>query len=176
MSSSAVARRYAAGAFRLAEEEHAVDRWRAELAKLDQLFQDEGLRAAFRNPAVSTARRVELARRRGSDLRPQTQNLMRLLIEHQRTSEQSAIRREFERMADQASGIVHATLTTSIPLEEDERQRLRGVLQRKLGREVILRHQVDPALIGGARIQVGDQLVDGSVQTKLEQLRQALRA
>jgi F-type H+-transporting ATPase subunit delta len=173
--SSAVARRYAAGAFALAEQEHDVDAWRTEMAKLDTLFADEVLQAAFRNPAVSTARRVELARRLASDLRPSTQNLMRLLIEHRRTREMHAIREEFERLADEAAGILHATLTTAVPLSDAEQERHRGTLAHKLGHEIRLHAKVDPSLIGGARIKIGDHLVDGSVRAKLDQLRRALR-
>jgi F-type H+-transporting ATPase subunit delta len=172
--SSAVARRYAAGAFALAQEEQDVEAWRTEMAKLDALFADEVLQAAFRNPSVSTARRVELARRLASDLRPPTQNLMRLLIEHRRTRETHAIRQEFDRLADEAAGILHATLTTAIPLSDGEQERYRGTLARKLGHEVRLHAEVDPSLIGGARIKIGDHLVDGSVRGKLDRLRRTL--
>jgi F-type H+-transporting ATPase subunit delta len=172
--SSAVARRYAAGAFALAQEEQDVEAWRAEVAKLDALFADAVLQAAFHNPAVSTVRRVELARRLASDLRPSTQNLMRLLIEHRRTREVHAIREEFERLADQATGILDATLTTAIPLGDAEQERLRGALARKLGHEVRLHAEVDAGLIGGARIRIGDHLVDGSIRAKLDQLRRTL--
>lgn len=173
--SSAVARRYAAGAFALAREELAVEAWRLEMAKLDTLFDDEVLQAAFRSPAVSTLRRVELARPLASDLQPRTQNLMRLLIEHRRTREMHATREEFDRLADEAAGILHATLTTAVPLNDAEQERYRGRLARKVAHEVRLRAEVDPALIGGARIKIGDHLADGSLRAKLDQLRRALQ-
>jgi F-type H+-transporting ATPase subunit delta len=132
------------------------------------------LQAAFRNPAVSTERRVELARRLAPDLRPSTQNLMRLLIEHRRTREMHAVWEEFERLADEAAGILHAMLTTAVPLSDAEQERHRGTLARKLGHEIRLHAQVDPGLIGGARIKIGDHLVDGSVRAKLDQLRRTL--
>ncbi len=176
MPSSPVARRYGAAAFALAREQEAVNSWRSELSRLDQLFRDEKLRVAFHNPAVSSARRLQVAERVSPELKPQTRNLLRLLVEHQRTPDVSAIREEFERLADGAAGIVHALLTTPIELSAEEQERYRAALGRKFGRAVNLRVEVDPALIGGARIQVGDHLVDGSVRTKLEQLRQALRS
>lgn len=172
--SSAVARRYADGAFALAREEQAVEAWRLEMAKLDTLFDDEVLQAAFRSPAVSTDRRVELARRLASDLQPRTQNLMRLLIEHRRTREMHAIRVEFDRLADEAAGILHATLTTAVPLNDVEQERYRERLARKVAHEVRLHAEVDPGLIGGARIKIGDHLVDGTVRAKLDQLRRTL--
>jgi F-type H+-transporting ATPase subunit delta len=117
---------------------------------------------------------LELARRLAPELRPQTYNLMRILIEHQRTAETPAIREEFDRLVDAVQGIVHVLLTTAVPVAAGEEKAYRQTLTRKIGRDVRLRVQVDPALIGGATIQVGDHLVDGSIRTRLEELRRAL--
>ena len=171
---SNVARRYAAGIFQLAQEENAIDGWRAELAKLDELLQDDVLVAAFQNPAVGVRRRMELAQLLKPELRPETENLLRLLVEHYRTGAIHRIREEFERLADEASGIVHATITTAIELAEDDRGHYEAGLSRKLGRKVNVRFKTDPAIVGGAAIQIADHLVDGTVRTQLERLRQEL--
>jgi F-type H+-transporting ATPase subunit delta len=171
---SNVARRYAQGVFQLAREENDFDSWRTELGKLDALLQDEVLQAAFHNPAVSMQRRMELARMLAPELRPETENLLRLLVEHQRTSEVGAIRREFERLADEAAGIAEVTLTSAVELSEAERKRYERELAQRLDRRVRLHHRQDPQLIGGATIQIGDRVLDGSVRTQLQRLRQAL--
>ncbi len=171
---SNVARRYAGGIFQLAQDENAIDTWRAELAKLDELLQDDVLVAAFANPAVGVKRRMELAQLLKPELRPETENLMRLLVEHYRTRTIHRIREEFERLADEASGIVHATVTTAIELDEDDRGHYERGLSRKLGHKVNVRFVTDPATVGGAAIQIGDHLVDGTVRTQLARLRQEL--
>jgi F-type H+-transporting ATPase subunit delta len=171
---SNVARRYATGIFQLAREENAIDTWRAELAKLDELLQDDVLLAAFQNPAVGTRRRMELAQILKPELRPETENLLRLLVEHYRTRAVHRIREEFERLADEASGIVHATVTTAIDLDQDDRRRVEQGLGRKLGRKVNVKFVTDPAIVAGAAIQIGDHLVDGTVRTQIERLRQEL--
>jgi F-type H+-transporting ATPase subunit delta len=171
---SNVARRYASGIFQLAQEEDAIDTWRPELAKLDELLQDDVLVAAFQNPAVGVRRRMELAQLLKPELRPETENLLRLLVEHHRTREMHRIREEFERLADEASGIVHATITMAIELDKDDRGHYEQELSRKLGRKVNVRFVTDPAIVGGAAIQIGDQLVDGTVRTQLARLRQEL--
>jgi len=171
---SNVARRYAEGAFQLATEESSLEGWRRELAKLDELLRDDVLRAAFANPAVDMPRRMELAKRLAPELAPGAQNLLRLLIEHRRTNEMAAIRREFDRLADEASGIVHVTLTTAIELSAADRQRYERTLAGKLGRQVKLHHEVEPRLVAGATIQVGDRLIDGSAATQFQRLRQEL--
>lgn len=174
MPHSNVARRYAQGVFQLARDEKDFDTWRQELARLEALLGDDVLKAAFSNPAVTTSRRMELAKRLAPELKPQTENLLRLLIEHQRTREAPAIREEFDRIADEAEGIVHARLTTAIDLDKHELKRYEEALARRLGRQVRLQHQVDPRLVAGATVQIGDRLVDGSVRTQLERLRQQL--
>jgi F-type H+-transporting ATPase subunit delta len=171
---SNVARRYGQGVFQLAEEDGDFDAWRMELAKLQLLLDEDVLRAAFRNPAVSTGRRMELAKRLAPELKPETENLLRLLIEHQRTREAAGIREEFDRLADQAQGVVHVTLTTAIELSDAERKRYEQGLARRLGRQVRLKHEVDRRLVAGATVQIGDHLVDGSVRTQLDRLRQQL--
>lgn len=174
MPQSNVARRYAQGLFQLAESEHAVDRWRGELKQLETILQDDVLRAAFANPSVTTQRRLDLARTLAKGLQPQSQNLLRLLVEHRRTGDIPEIRREFERMANEAEGIVDATLTTAVDLTDDDRKHYEEVLARRLNRKVRLAHRRDPSLVGGATVQFGDRLVDGSVRTQLAQLHQRL--
>jgi len=171
---SNVARRYASGIFQLAQEEKTIDTWRAELTKLDELLQDDVLVAAFQNPAVGVKRRVELAKLLAPELRPETENLLRLLVEHHRTRYMHEIREAFERLADEASGIVHASVTTAIDLGKDDRERYEQALARKLGRKVNVRFTTDPAVVGGATIQIGDHLIDGTVRTQLARLRQEL--
>ncbi len=97
-----------------------------------------------------------------------------MLVEHYRTREIHRIREEFERLADEASGIVHATVTTAIELDKDDRGHYEQELSRKLGRKVTLRFVTDPTIVGGAAIQIGDHLVDGTVRTQLARLRQEL--
>jgi len=170
---SNIARRYAQGIFQLAKEPE-LDSWRQELAQLEALLQDDVLRAAFANPSVTTPRRMELAQRLAPELRQETQNLLRLLIEHRRTSEMPAIRREFERMADQAAGIVNVALTTAVDLSDAEQERYERVLADRLGKKVRMDYRHDPGLVAGATIQIGDRLIDGSVRTQLDRLRQRL--
>ena len=174
MPRSNVARRYAQGIFQLAQADRNLDAWRSELTQLEELLQDDVLRAAFANPAVSTPRRMELARKLAPELRPETQNLLRLLIEHRRTSEMPAVRHEFERMADDAAGIVNVALTTAIELGDADKRRYEGALAERLGKKVRMEYRHDPGLVAGATVQIGDRLIDGSVRTQLDRLRQQL--
>ena len=174
MPRSNIARRYAQGIFQLAQADHNLDAWRNELTQLEGLLQDDVLRAAFANPAVTTPRRMELAQKLAPELRPATQNLLRLLIEHRRASEMPDIRQEFERMADDAAGIVNVALTTAIELGDADKRRYEGALAERLGKKVRMEYRQDPGLVAGATVQIGDRLIDGSVRTQLDRLRQQL--
>ncbi len=171
---SNVGRRYASGIFQVAQEANTIDPWRAELTKLDELLQDDVLVAAFQNPVVGVKRRMELAKLLAPELRPETENLLRLLVEHHRSRYVHEIREAFERLADESSGIVHAAVTTAIDLDPDDRKRYQQELARKLGRKVSVTFVTDPAIVGGATIQIGDHLIDGTVRTQLARLRQEL--
>jgi F-type H+-transporting ATPase subunit delta len=171
---SNIARRYAQGIFQLAQADRNLDAWRSELTQLEGLLQDDVLRAAFANPAVTTPRRMELAQKLAPELRPETQNLLRLLIEHRRTSEMPDIRHEFERMADDAAGIVNVALTTAIELGDADKRRYEGTLAERLRKKVRMEYRQDPGLVAGATVQIGDRLIDGSVRTQLDRLRQQL--
>jgi F-type H+-transporting ATPase subunit delta len=117
---------------------------------------------------------MELAQKLAPELRPETQNLLRLLIEHRRTSEMPDIRHEFERMADDAAGIVNVALTTAIELGDADKRRYEGTLAERLRKKVRMEYRQDPGLVAGATVQIGDRLIDGSVRTQLDRLRQQL--
>ena len=117
---------------------------------------------------------MELAQLLKPELRLETENLLRLLVEHYRTGEIHRIREEFERLADEASGLLHATVTTAIELEADDRRHYEQGLAGKLGRKVNVEFRTDPDVVGGAAIQIGDHVIDGTVRTQLARLRQQL--
>ena len=73
-------------------------------------------------------------------------------------------------MADQ-SGLVVATVTSAAPIAAEQLTRLQGGLAKSYGREVQLNLVIDPAIIGGLRVQIGDDVIDGTVSRKLSDLR-----
>jgi F-type H+-transporting ATPase subunit delta len=83
---------------------------------------------------------------------------------------------EYEQLADSASGRLRATAVTAVALSEQERSRLSTQLSRRFGREVRLEVRVDPDIIGGLVLEVGDHLIDASVAGRLRQLRRTLVA
>jgi F-type H+-transporting ATPase subunit delta len=166
------ANRYAKAIFELATEEGRVDEWSRELALIRVVFADPTARAILANPSVSIETRLEVVDELNlPGIGPEGLNLMRLLAARRRVEQMEEIVEHFEILADEAAGRVRASVTTAIPLSEDERKKLAGDLSTQLGKDVRLVAQVDPAILGGLLLQVGDRLTDASVAGRLDQLR-----
>jgi F-type H+-transporting ATPase subunit delta len=171
---SAAARRYGKALFSLARDESRVDAVRGELASFASLISESApLRDALLTPLhpVAERRRVleALARRLGTS--PIVRHLFAYLIDQRRLVDFLAIRAEYERLCDQASGRTVAQVTVAADLDASQGERLRAALSRRTGREVTLEVRSDPALLGGAIAKVGDLVFDGSLRTQLAQLR-----
>lgn len=171
----AAARRYARAIFDLATEEGRVEDWARRLEGVREALSTPELRAVLVNPSIPVQRRQEVAESvLGPRVGPEGVNLAKLLVGASRVGEVGAIAEEFGRMADDAAGRVRATATTAVPLDRPAADELVGALSNELGREVRLDERVDPAIIGGLVLRIGDRMIDASVATRLQQLRRRL--
>ena len=170
---TAAARRYARAVFELASGEGRVDDWRTQLVALRNLMTQPRVESVLRNPTIPTEQRMGLiATDEGLD--PQVVNLGRLLVESGRVQEIAGVAEEFDTLADEAAGRVRAVVTTAVELPDDERDQVARELSSRLGKEVALRTEVDPRVLGGLKLQYGDRLFDATVATRLQQLRRRL--
>ena len=101
-------------------------------------------------------------------------NLFRLLRRTGRRALGVSIASYFAELLDQERGIIRARVRTAVALDDAQREAIRGRLAGQTGRTVELEAEVDPSIIGGAILQVGDQLIDGSTRRRLQRLRQEL--
>jgi len=166
------ASRYARAVFELAREEDRVTAWSRQLALIREVLEDPTAQAVVANPSISLEQRmaaVEQLDLPGID--KQGMNLMRMLVSSGRANRIGEIVERFETFADDAAGRVRATVTTAIPLSEADRESIRKDLSGRLGKDVRLDSKVDPAILGGLLLQVGDRLTDASVAARLDQLR-----
>jgi len=166
------AKRYGRAVFELAQAERGVEAWTQRLAQLREILDDQKVAAVLTNPTIPRERRMDLVS--STSLDPETTNLAKLLIEAGRVEEIDAIADEFRRLADDAAGRVRATVTTAVPLDGRDRDRVASELSKRLGKEVTMKVEVDPRILGGLKVQYGDRLIDASVATRLQQLRRRL--
>ena len=172
---SAVARRYGKALFELAQEAGQIDRWQRQLEQLRTILEHPSVRGLVDNPAIPTQRRIEVIDALDTGvLGNEVRNLGRLLVETRRADLAGEVVEEYRELADEAAGRVRATATTAIELSERDQRRVGQDLSRRLGREVRLECRVDPAILGGLVLQLGDRLIDASLRSRLHQLRRRL--
>ncbi len=169
------ARRYAEAAFEIGLRDDTVDSWRTELEAAAAILDDEGVARALANPAVALEARIKLV----ADvlIKSASQpvlNLIVLLLRRGRIAALAQVAAEFRRLDNGRQGITTATATTALPLEADEVKALTTRLEQLTGGRVELDVKIDPSLLGGLVVRVGDRLIDGSVRGRLERLRNRL--
>jgi F-type H+-transporting ATPase subunit delta len=148
----------------------------AELqAVLDMARNDKGFSEFLASRIISAeARDGALQRIFGGKLAPTTVNFLRVLNDKGRLSSLPGIVTAFEHLAQESFGNIEVYVSTTTPLSDDEKNRLTDRLRAALKSQPILHCTIDPSMIGGIRIQIGDHLIDASVVTKLAQVRENL--
>lgn len=102
-------------------------------------------------------------------------NFLKLLADNQRLGVLPDIAARFDVLKAEAENMLVVTLTSASELAADQRERIEAALAKRFGRKIRLDVAIDPSLIGGARLQVGDRVIDGSIRTGLDKLATALR-
>ena len=172
---SASARRYARAIFELAEADGSISAWSRRLSSLRDVLAEPGLAELLNNPSLSIEQRQAVLQDiKVPQLGQEGMNLAKLLIAGHRVHAIDGIAEEFEELADTAAGRVRARVTAAVELSGSDISRIERDLSGKLGKDVQLQVEVDPAIIGGLVLQVGDRLIDASVATRLQQLRRRL--
>ncbi len=172
--SNAAAKRYAEAVFGLASEKGNFDQWQQELRLLDAVTADPQAAHFLENPAVPAAKKrvlLDTALAGGSQ---ESRNLAQLLLERDRLGIVRGLVERFDALVLDARGIAVAEVTTAEPLEPAAASMVKDRLKQMTGMEIQLKTAVDANLIGGIVVQIGDQLLDGSVVTQLRQLRARL--
>ena len=174
---TSAARRYAEAAFDLASRDDSHEEWDEDLRLAALLVGDQRVARLVDNPARPFRERDEIiGRLLEKRVSQQALNLVRLLAQRGRIELLPAVSREFSRLFDHLRGVVPATVTSASPLEQEQEDAIRARVEEITGGTVRLTSAVNPDLIGGVMVQVGDQLIDSSVRGRLERLRDQLVA
>lgn len=174
MADRQVARRYAQAAFELAREEGDLEGWRRELDDVASVLVDSDAASVFADGRIPLSERFAFVER-VLDVRQAVTNLAKLLIQKGRSAEAREVANVFGELVDEAEGIAHARITTAVELSPDDVAQVEQALSRAYGKRIIGHASVDPNLIGGIVLRIGDRLIDGSVRNRLKLLRQELK-
>jgi F-type H+-transporting ATPase subunit delta len=174
---SSAAKRYAEAVFSLGKDQGTLDAWSHDLNILVEIVADDRVAAYLTNPSVATERRIAAVDSSlGANVQPEARNLVRMLIERDRTMLVPDIQEMFAAQVRAERGIVVAEVTTAEHLTDAERDFIRQKLETMTGQKVELAMKIDSEIIGGVIVRIGDQVIDGSVRNKLEKLRSRLVA
>jgi ATP synthase F1 delta subunit len=171
------ARRYAQALLLAAVKAGELDRVEAEVQSLSDLFARTPQLVKFlMQPLVPFSEKERLLRQRlQGRLSPVTLNFLLTVVKHKRADAFEHIARVFEELVREYRGEVVAEVTSAVPLTEYERTITLQRLQEITGKRVLLSERVDPSIIGGMRIIVGNKLLDLSLRGHLERIRERLR-
>lgn len=174
---STLARPYAEAVFRMAQGDNDLAGWSARLQSLALVVADAQVARLIADPSVAAERVADLIIEvAGADLGERGGNLVRVLAENDRLSLLPEISAQFETLKADAEGTLEATITSAQELTQAQIDDLVAGLKAKFNRAVNVQVAVDPELIGGAVIAIGDQVIDGSVKGRLQRMAFALQA
>lgn len=164
-----IARPYAEAVFRLAKEGNAPAAWSEKLAFVAAIYQDPQMQAAIGNPKV-TANDVErlMLAICGERIDDTARNLIQLLVRNRRLAVLPQIREQFEKLRLEDEGKLDAKISSAYPLDDAQRNQVVNLLSSRFKRKINATVTVDPELIGGIKVEVGDKVWDASVRGKLQ--------
>jgi len=173
-----IARPYAEALFRSAGAE--ATSLTAALSSLARLSENPELRLFADSPKVQSAQVFDImagvAQGQGLALEGRLGNLLRAIIDNGRLAALPEIATQFQTLANASSGVSDALIQSAFPIDPGQLAEVLETLERRFGRKLDPKVEIDPELIGGIRVVVGDEVLDTSVKARLEQMKAALTA
>lgn len=177
MSSETIARRYSVALADAVISSGDSVIIKEELLELGKLFAENAeLQSVFGNPAIGQENKVKVLDGLIAKAKPSktTANFLKVLLQNGRLAELDDINERFSSVLEERSGVVSAEITSARELPADERSEFETNLERLTGKSININFKVNKDLIGGVITRIGSTVYDGSVKTKLENLKEQL--
>ncbi len=172
---TASAIRYAKAVFQLAVERDELENWLDDLTQLADSITNRDFVEILSAPRVPLSQKERIAREAlGSAVSPLALNLMFLLTSRGAVHRLPEIADRYQDMLDAHRGIERAEVVTAIPLDDVQRDSVVETLARTSGKEIRVTTRVDPEILGGMVIRVGDRVMDGSARARLQSMRREI--
>ena len=167
---------YAAGLLEVLRAEGVAERVEEELFRAARTIEnDRNLRSRLNDPQIPVATRLEVIDGIfGGRAHPQTVAALLWLVAAGRARQIGDVADELARRGAASRSASLAEVRSAVELESRQRQRLQAALERNLGRDIELRVVVDPEVVGGLVVRIGDTVIDGSVASRLDAVRTRL--
>jgi F-type H+-transporting ATPase subunit delta len=172
-----IARPYAEAAFDLARADNALPVWSSMLRYASAVVADPAMARALDNPKLTAGDKESLLLSVcGDKLDATGRRFVRVLVEAERVALLPYIATLFEARKNEAEGVATARIDSAFPLTDAQVAELKAALEKRFGRKIEPTVNVDPDLVGGARITVGDTVIDASVRAQLQAMANQLRS
>jgi F-type H+-transporting ATPase subunit delta len=178
MRPTTIARNYADALLTLAQKAEDTRGWGKMLSDVSSAMgSDLTLRRFLESPKVSTEQKKEILGKAFADRAPRLfVRFLQALVTNRRQMLIPQIATEYYSLLDDAENRVHAEVTLAKTPSDEETARITSSLRKSLGKDVVAHVRVDPAIIGGVVVKMGDTVMDGSVKRRLGVLRRAMLA
>jgi F-type H+-transporting ATPase subunit delta len=171
-----LARPYAEAAFELARAGNSLEAWEQALERMAQVANDPQMQQCIGNPKFTAEKLAELFIDVCGKIADAPKNFVRILVDNERLPVLPEIHELFVRLKNSYEGVKQARVTSAFPLDDSALKKLVVELEPRFKCKLEATVEVDPELIGGVRVAVGDEVIDVSVRGKLAAMAAALRA
>ena len=163
---------YARSLFEVAKEGDKLDDVREQLGQIaDAIAERQELQVFFFSPYFSPEEKKDGLSKAISDADPILVNFLELLIENHRTPALFRIRRNYDTLWERETNLLPVRVTSAVELDEETVRHIGDRIGEQTGRKVQLSSAVEPDLLGGIVVRVGNSIIDASIRNRLEQLR-----
>jgi F-type H+-transporting ATPase subunit delta len=170
-----IARVYATALFGAAKDRGKLDAVRDQLAQfVDALHDNREFQLFLFSPYFSSAEKIEGLRKAVADAEPEFLNFLELLLDKGRMPVIFRIQRQFNAMWDKENKRLGVTVTSAVDLDPEIAKRIGREIEEQTGNTVELESRVDPDILGGLVLQVGNMVLDTSIRNRLEKLRKSV--
>lgn len=173
-SAESLARPYARAAFDIAREANALAEWSSKLEFAAAVARDAQVRGLIGNPAFGGDKLIGLFLPQGEKSDSAFANFVATLAANRRLPILAEVADGFAALKRSAEGVLKVNVRAAVALEASQAEALKAALARRFGRQIELTSTIDESVIGGAVIDAGETVIDGSVRGRLERLAQSL--
>lgn len=176
MSNSTVAKRYAQALFEIAQQKNILAEVGADLNELTKVItQSTDFLTLLNAPKFSIERKKQMVAEIFASATPEVLHTVQLLVEKKRVNEVKLIADAYAELAAQAQGSADATVFSTRALSAEESAKISAAFAQLVGKQSLnITNEIDPSLLGGIRVQIGNHIYDSSVANKLERLKREL--
>ncbi|WP_077329330.1 F0F1 ATP synthase subunit delta [Virgibacillus siamensis] len=170
--SEAIANRYADALFQLANEQGKTEQLMKEFSVLEEVFQEnQELDSFLKHPRVSNDKKKQFLDEVFKDFSTDVRNTLKILVERHRIEVIPSMIDHYTKLVNDAKGIVEATVYSVRKLSDAEREQIEKSFAKRLNKQTVkLENIVDPSVLGGVKVRVGNSIYDGTISNKLQRL------